>query len=177
MHCFGPIPPVGFLYWNSVTEYEKGAAERHWHSMGYVLHQWYCLDIRSWNSLASCVAPELVDKLSTKYTRFRGAFNLTDEYRGPPSPEIDAAWERYDFNRKWHCDKMNPSSDVLLKTGSYATSIGGRYQYRSKRGERLSRHGDRDWRWWIFGDHWSLSPAALSSMSFHRKLPKEKLSL
>lgn len=45
-------------------------------------------------------ASDLTDALSKKPIQFRGAFNFTSKYRGPPSPEIDEAWARYDFNRE-----------------------------------------------------------------------------
>jgi len=55
------------------------------------------IQTRRW--LNNLIASDLVDRLSTKPIQFSGAFNFTSQYRGPPSPEIDAAWARYDFNR------------------------------------------------------------------------------
>lgn len=33
-------------------------------------------------------------------TQFNGSFEFTGPYRGPPSPEIDKAWDRFTFHRE-----------------------------------------------------------------------------
>lgn len=70
-------------------------------------------------------------QLSTTLTRFSGAFNFTNSYRGPPSPEIDAAWDRYDSFRKY-------LSQCPLVTRSFMNYIA--YEYASNTPRAKKRH-------------------------------------
>lgn len=66
--------------------------------------------IRKNNANTLVVAPDLMNNLSTKPTKFLGSFVTNNPYRGKPGPKVDMAWMKWHEFRK--CSKAGERHEL-----------------------------------------------------------------